>query len=83
MSVWIRPAHDDEIDAIAALNTAAVGQSAEGKIVRSVRTRSARLQQAHIELPEQPKSASFFTVIGQASKGNADDDNDGGQAAAG
>jgi hypothetical protein len=55
----------------------------EGKIVRGVRTRSARLQQAHIELPEQPKSASFFTVIGQASKGNTDDDNDGGQAAAG
>ena len=37
MSVWIRPAHDDEIDAIAALTTAAFGQSAEGKIVRRLK----------------------------------------------
>lgn len=40
----------------------------EGRMVRGQRTRVARLAQADVELPEQPKSASFFTVIGQASK---------------
>ena len=40
----------------------------EGRIVRGQSTRSARLTASQIELPEQPKSASFFTVIGQASK---------------
>lgn len=40
----------------------------EGRILRGQSTRSARLTASHIELPEQPKSASFFTVIGQASK---------------
>ena len=39
----------------------------EGLIVRGERVRKARLMQAAIELPEQPKSASFFTVQGQRS----------------
>lgn len=39
----------------------------EGMIVRGERTRVARLMQADIELPEQPKLASFFAVQGQAS----------------
>ena len=41
----------------------------EGTIVRGERTRVARLVQADIELPEQPKMASFFAVQGQASAG--------------
>jgi len=45
----------------------------EGTIVRGDATRVARLMQADIELPEQPKMASFFAVQGQASAG-------GGQA---
>lgn len=40
----------------------------EGRIVRGERSRRARLTVADVELPEQPKSASFFTVQGQASK---------------
>lgn len=40
----------------------------EGRIVRGERSRVARLSGGLVELPEQPKSASFFTVIGQASK---------------
>lgn len=39
----------------------------EGTIVRGCATRVARLMQADIELPEQPKLASFFAVQGQAS----------------
>lgn len=39
----------------------------EGLIVRGERARRARLMAAEIELPEQPKSASFFTVQGQRS----------------
>ncbi len=39
----------------------------EGTVVRGERTRVARLMQAGIELPEQPKKASFFAVQGQAS----------------
>ena len=39
----------------------------EGMIVRGRKTRVARLTEAMIELPEQPKTASFFTVQGQAS----------------
>ena len=39
----------------------------EGMIVRGERSRVARLMEAEIELPEQPKSPSFFTVIGQDS----------------
>jgi ectoine hydroxylase-related dioxygenase (phytanoyl-CoA dioxygenase family) len=39
----------------------------EGRIVRGVKRRNARLSPAIVELPEQPKSASFFTVQGQAS----------------
>ena len=39
----------------------------EGLIVRGQRVRKARLMQAAIELPEQPKTASFFTVQGQRS----------------
>ena len=41
----------------------------EGTIVRGERTRIARLMQADIELPEQPKLASFFAVQGQVSAG--------------
>jgi len=39
----------------------------EGRIVRGQKRRKARLSAALVELPEQPKSASFFTVQGQAS----------------
>jgi hypothetical protein len=39
----------------------------EGLIVRGQKSRVARLMEAAIELPEQPKSASFFTVQGQDS----------------
>ncbi len=39
----------------------------EGMIVRGRKTRVARLTEAMVELPEQPKTASFFTVQGQAS----------------
>ena len=39
----------------------------EGMIVRGAKSRIARLMKAEIELPEQPKSPSFFTVIGQDS----------------
>jgi ectoine hydroxylase-related dioxygenase (phytanoyl-CoA dioxygenase family) len=39
----------------------------EGLIVRGAKARKARLQALEIELPEQPKSASFFTVQGQRS----------------
>jgi ectoine hydroxylase-related dioxygenase (phytanoyl-CoA dioxygenase family) len=41
----------------------------EGRIVRGERSRSARLTSAEIELPEQPRMASFFAVQGQASAG--------------
>ena len=41
----------------------------EGTIVRGEATRVARLMQANIELPEQPKMASFFAVQGQSSAG--------------
>ena len=41
----------------------------EGTIVRGEPTRVARLMQADIELPEQPKMASFFAVQGQSSAG--------------
>jgi hypothetical protein len=46
--------------------------SIEGTVVRGERTRVARLMQADIELPEQPKMASFFAVQGQASAGNGE-----------
>ena len=39
----------------------------EGRIIRGEKQRKARLSPALVELPEQPKSASFFTVQGQAS----------------
>ena len=39
----------------------------EGMILRGEATRTARLSEAMIEVPEQPKSASFFTVQGQKS----------------
>ncbi len=39
----------------------------EGVILRGEKVRAARLCEATIELPEQPKSASFFTVQGQQS----------------
>jgi ectoine hydroxylase-related dioxygenase (phytanoyl-CoA dioxygenase family) len=39
----------------------------EGEIVRGKPARFARLQAGQIELPQQPKSASFFTVLGQDS----------------
>lgn len=40
----------------------------EGRIVRGKAARFARLSAGLVELPKQPKSASFFTVIGQDSK---------------
>lgn len=43
----------------------------EGLLVRGRKARVARLMQARIELPEQPKSASFFTVQGQRSAQSA------------
>ena len=39
----------------------------EGTILRGKKVRAARLSEATIELPEQPRSASFYTVQGQAS----------------
>ena len=39
----------------------------EGMILRGEKMRAARLTEALIELPEQPRSASFFTVQGQES----------------
>jgi ectoine hydroxylase-related dioxygenase (phytanoyl-CoA dioxygenase family) len=39
----------------------------EGTIIRGEKARMARLTEAMIELPEQPKTASFFTVQGQDS----------------
>ena len=39
----------------------------EGLIVRGAKARRARMQALEVELPEQPKSASFFTVQGQRS----------------
>ncbi|MGH7319429.1 MAG: phytanoyl-CoA dioxygenase family protein [Candidatus Rokuibacteriota bacterium] len=41
----------------------------EGRILRGKKTRIARLMATNIELPAQPKSASFFTVQGQVSAG--------------
>ena len=41
----------------------------EGTIVRGRKSRSARLMAARVELPEQPKKASFFAVQGQESAG--------------
>jgi ectoine hydroxylase-related dioxygenase (phytanoyl-CoA dioxygenase family) len=40
----------------------------EGRIVRGKEARFARLKEGLVELPKQPKSASFFTVLGQDSK---------------
>ncbi len=42
----------------------------EGIILRGEKARNARLTEANIEIPEQPKSASFFTVQGQDSAGD-------------
>lgn len=39
----------------------------EGRIVRGVESPTARMIPLEVELPKQPKSASFFTVQGQAS----------------
>ncbi|EDP65967.1 phytanoyl-CoA dioxygenase family protein [alpha proteobacterium BAL199] len=39
----------------------------EGRIVRGVASPTARMIPLEVELPKQPKSASFFTVQGQAS----------------
>jgi len=41
----------------------------EGTMVRGKQTRVARLMKVDIELPDQPKLASFFAVQGQASAG--------------
>ena len=38
-------------------------------MIRGKPARRARLTLGEVELPDQPKSASFFTVIGQQSKG--------------
>jgi ectoine hydroxylase-related dioxygenase (phytanoyl-CoA dioxygenase family) len=43
----------------------------EGLIVRGKPTRFAQLMEGPIELPQQPKSASFFAVQGQKSAGKA------------
>ena len=43
----------------------------EGKILRGRPTRFARMMAGPIELPAQPRSASFFAVQGQASAGQA------------
>lgn len=43
--------------------------SLEGTIVRGQASPTARLIPLRVELPQQPKSASFFTVIGQKSAG--------------
>lgn len=40
----------------------------EGRIVRGREARFARLTETRVELPKQPKTASFFTVQGQESK---------------
>ena len=39
----------------------------EGEVVRGAPSRFARLTETRVELPQQPKSASFFTVQGQQS----------------
>ena len=39
----------------------------EGKIIRGEAAISARMIDFEVELPQQPKSASFFTVQGQDS----------------
>ncbi|MBC8239029.1 MAG: phytanoyl-CoA dioxygenase family protein, partial [Alphaproteobacteria bacterium] len=41
----------------------------EGTIVRGHASTTARMIPLQVELPQQPKSASFFTVIGQKSAG--------------
>jgi hypothetical protein len=41
----------------------------EGRILRGEKARAARLIEGSVELPEQPKMASFFAVQGQASAG--------------
>ena len=43
----------------------------EGMVVRGKATRFARMMEGPIELPQQPKSASFFAVQGQKSAGKA------------
>jgi ectoine hydroxylase-related dioxygenase (phytanoyl-CoA dioxygenase family) len=43
----------------------------EGRVVRGKATRFARMMEGPIELPAQPKSASFFAVQGQRSAGQA------------
>ena len=53
----------------------------EGAILRGQPSPVARMIDLSVELPKQPKSASFFTVQGQGSKG-VDDDAAGGGAAA-
>src|SRR4030095_706761 len=47
----------------------------EGRIVRGKEARFARLTEGLVELPKQPKSASFFTVLGQDSKQGAEGTN--------
>ena len=39
----------------------------EGTVVRGQASRTARMIPLEVELPEQPKSASFFTILGQKS----------------
>ena len=40
----------------------------EGRVVRGREARFARLTETRVELPKQPKTASFFTIQGQESK---------------
>ena len=42
----------------------------EGAVVRGQASRTARMIPLEVELPQQPKSASFFTVLGQKSATN-------------
>ena len=44
----------------------------EGMIVRGQASATARMVPLQVELPQQPKTASFFTVIGQKSAGTGD-----------
>ena len=38
----------------------------EGRVIRGRKARAARLMEALVELPEQPKRASFFAVQEEA-----------------
>ena len=52
---------------IASIDPALFEGSEQREIVRGKPARQARLTETRVELPQQPKSASFFTVQGQDS----------------